>query len=69
MKKSLKQLIAGLTLATAVTAGTLAATESVAVHRADTAWGAAAGNDTGWGIPPKDGDSLPIPLSLDTGWG
>jgi hypothetical protein len=69
VKKPLRRLIAGLTLATAAAAGTLAATDSAAA--ADTAWDApATTQDTGWGTPPVD--SIPdgtILTPLDTGWG
>lgn len=67
MKKPLRRLLIGLTLATAAAAGTLTVTDALTPQRTDTAWGASATtSDTGWGLPPTD-DILPIPL--DTGWG
>ena len=63
MKKPVSTLIAGLALAAAAAAGTLAtATESEAAPQADTAWG----------TPPvhtPDLGDAPVVTPLDTAWG
>jgi hypothetical protein len=73
VNKPLKRILAGITLATAAAAGTLAITDAVTVQKADTAWGASATpTDTGWGLPPDGGPGslpTPTPVPLDTGWG
>lgn len=66
--KPLRGILAGLALATAVAAGTLAFNTLSAPP--DTAWGADTTQDTGWGTPlPTDDISGPSVSPFDTGWG
>lgn len=57
-----RRWLAGLTLATTATLGTLAATHHLGINRTDTAWGAPTADgtvttdDTAWGTPPTGGD-------------
>lgn len=68
MKTKLRRITAGIALAAAVLAGTLAATNTTALS--DTAWGApAAADDTAWGAPPANGSDEPVTPPQDTAWG
>jgi hypothetical protein len=65
--KPLRGILAGIALATAAAAGTLAVNTLSAPP--DTAWGADTIQDTGWGTPPVDDiGGLPV-TPLDTAWG
>jgi hypothetical protein len=66
--KPLRGILAGIALATAAAAGTLAVNTLSAPP--DTAWGSADNSrDTGWGTPPVDDTSIPSVTPLDTAWG
>lgn len=69
MKKPLRRLIAGLSLATACAAGGLLAATEASAAPADTAWGAPSADDTAWGTPPADGTGGPVGAPNDTAWG
>ena len=70
MKKPLKQLLVGLSVATAVAAGTVAVADNAVAVKMDTGWGApATTDDTGWGAPaPTPTPTTPVTTD-DTGWG
>lgn len=79
MKKPLRRLLAGLTIATAAATGSLTATgTATAAPTGDTAWGAPdpghdTTNDTAWGTPPTDDDNAvgggATVTPFDTAWG
>jgi hypothetical protein len=68
MNRPLRGILAGITLATAAAAGTLAINATFSAPP-DTAWGADSLQDTAWGTLPVDGTSLPPVTPLDTAWG
>ncbi|MFF7795584.1 hypothetical protein [Streptomyces sp. NPDC007991] len=64
----LRGILAGIALATAAAAGTLAINTATGTPP-DTAWGADTLQDTGWGTPPTDRTGGPSVTPYDTGWG
>jgi hypothetical protein len=69
VKRPLRGILAGIALATAAAAGTLAV--NTFSTPPDTGWGAGSIQDTGWGTPPTDDDTAhgPSVTPYDTGWG
>jgi hypothetical protein len=68
VKRPLRGILAGLALATAAAAGTLAINATLSTPP-DTGWGAGSLQDTGWGTPPTDHAGGPSVTPFDTGWG
>ncbi|MET8585784.1 hypothetical protein ABZX39_33675 [Streptomyces collinus] len=71
MRKPIRRLLAGLTLATAAATGSLTATgtAAAATQASTVSVTPDPGNttdDTAWGTPPVDG---PIVHTMDTAWG
>jgi hypothetical protein len=65
--KPLRGILAGIALATAAAAGTLATNTLSAPP--DTAWGADIIQDTGWGALPAVDAGGPSVTPFDTAWG